>query len=112
MPARAPICSRRVAEHRAVRILVYSARPYDRKMREAVHAAYDHNIGYYGVPLRQSTMMLSRSHEVACAFVNDDIRAATLQILKSQGVGLVLLRCTGYNNILILQNLIIYSNLK
>jgi D-lactate dehydrogenase len=58
-----------------------------------------HQITYFAVPLSEKTAKLAEGHEVACAFVNDQINALTIAGLKASGVRLIALRCAGYNNV-------------
>jgi D-lactate dehydrogenase len=36
---------------------------------------------------------------VVCAFVNDEISAGTLEKLADEGIELIALRCSGFNNV-------------
>ena len=58
-----------------------------------------HQISYFAVPLNEKTAKLAEGHDVACAFVNDQIDAMTIERLKSGGIRLIALRCAGYNNV-------------
>jgi D-lactate dehydrogenase len=45
------------------------------------------------------TAELAGGHQAVCAFVNDDLSAETLRRLSQVGVGLIALRCAGFNNV-------------
>ncbi len=83
-------------------ILVYSTRPYDREFLEAAAKAKQApavDWQFCEAPLNPATAVLAKGHEAVCAFVNDDLARPTLEALAGAGVKLVLLRCTGYNNV-------------
>lgn len=49
--------------------------------------------------LSAETASLAAGYDAVCAFVNMDLSAKTIHILKGCGVRLVLMRCAGYNNV-------------
>jgi len=88
------------------RVILFSARPYDRRFFDealaqapAAQADWQLDWQYCDAQLAPRTAALAASFDAVCAFVNDDLRAATLAALAAVGVRLVLLRCTGYNNV-------------
>eukprot|EP00727_Mastigamoeba_balamuthi_P013254 m51a1_g8551 putative d-lactate dehydrogenase (355) ;mRNA; f:102791-103855 len=92
----------------AFRIALFSAKPYDRRnFDRAVAAAaaasterpVSFSIDYLDVGLKPSTALLAAGADAVCVFVNDDVGAATLRALHSVGVGVVLLRCAGFDRV-------------
>ncbi|MGD8859001.1 MAG: D-lactate dehydrogenase family protein [Myxococcales bacterium] len=78
-------------------VLVYDAKGYDRKHLGA--AADDLAFEFQEARLGPETAALAAGHEAVCAFVNDDLSAPVLERLKGAGVGLIALRCAGFNNV-------------
>ncbi len=68
-------------------------KPYFDAMKEK------HRIDYFDIPLNQQSAQLLDNHEAVCVFVNDEINQACVNILKQKHIKMILLRCTGYNNV-------------
>jgi len=58
-----------------------------------------YSVSWYEERLSSKTAPLAFSHDAVCAFVSDEIDASTVQLLKEGGVGLVAMRCAGYDNV-------------
>ncbi len=86
-----------------MRILFYDTKSYDKESFEAVLSQYAGKaplaIEYTKSDLDSRTATLAEGFDAVCAFVSSDIGARTLEILHEKGVGLVLMRCAGFNNI-------------
>lgn len=82
-----------------MRIAFYSAKQYDRMWFEPLAKENNIEIEFYETALDELTASLALNFDVICAFVNDDLSAATLEVLNKQGINLVLMRCAGYNNV-------------
>ena len=86
-----------------MKVAVFSAKSYDRQFLDAANAALGagaaHQLAYLEARLSAQTAVLARDAGAVCAFVNDELDAATLAILASQGVKLVALRSAGFNNV-------------
>ncbi|WP_353980570.1 2-hydroxyacid dehydrogenase [Salinicola endophyticus] len=86
-----------------MRVTVYSAQPYDRRFLDEVGATRfaDAEIEwhYQPVALTRQTVALAAGSDAVCVFVNDSLEAAVLEALAAQGVGAVVLRCAGFNNV-------------
>jgi D-lactate dehydrogenase len=79
-------------------VAVYDAKPYDRNHLDLAQGD-DLAFRYFESRLRPETVPLAAGFPAVCAFVNDDLGAATLEGLADQGVGLVALRCAGFNQV-------------
>lgn len=79
-------------------VAVFDAKPYE---REAFGARQDPRVqlNFLEPKLSPATAGLAEGHAAVCAFVNDDLSAPVLRILSEVGVGLVALRCAGFNNV-------------
>src|SRR6185369_292435 len=49
--------------------------------------------------LLPETAALAAGARAVCSFVNDHVDAAVVRTLREQGVGLIALRCAGYNHV-------------
>ena len=82
-----------------VRVLLFNAKRYDRMSFDERNRTHGHDLEYLDVRLEPRTAELATSFEAACAFVNDDIGAATIERLVAAGIKVVAMRCAGYNNV-------------
>jgi D-lactate dehydrogenase len=83
-----------------VKVAVFSTRPYDRRFLDAANAGECvHELAYFEPKLAAATVGLASGAEAVCVFVNDRLDRQALEALKQAGVGLVALRCAGFNNV-------------
>jgi D-lactate dehydrogenase len=82
-----------------MKVLVYSSNPYTRDMLTAANRLQQHEFVHTEAQLDSRTAALACGYPAICCFVDDDIGSATLEALARNGIGLVLLRCTGFNNV-------------
>ncbi len=80
-------------------VFVYSTKSYDRTFLEQENAGFGHALTFLEARLNSKTAQLVDGHEAVCAFVNDELDAATFEVLAARGVRLVALRCAGFNNV-------------
>jgi D-lactate dehydrogenase len=80
------------------RVAFYDTKPYDRASFEPLLEP-DVYCSWLTPRLDAQTAELASGHQAVCAFVNDDLSAATLQRLSQLGVRLIALRCAGFNNV-------------
>lgn len=79
------------------RIAFFDTKPYDKTSFDKVKGDYE--IVYFEEKLNEKTAPLVKGFDAVCAFVNDDINRQVLLILKENGVQLLAMRSTGYNNV-------------
>lgn len=83
-----------------MKILFYDTKSYDRdSFSIALKEFPDVEIEYTKSDLDPRTASMAEGFDAVCAFVSSDVGAPTLEILHDRGVGLVLMRCAGYNNV-------------
>lgn len=82
-----------------MKVLVYSSNPYTREMLTAANWLQQHEFVHTEAQLDSRTAALAAGYPAICCFVDDDLGAEPLGVLAQSGVGLVLLRCTGFNNV-------------
>jgi D-lactate dehydrogenase len=80
-----------------MKIAFFSSKMYDREFFDRYNTT--HNIIYFDAPLNEQTVNLAHDCNAICAFVNDKITAAVIAALKENGVQLIALRSTGFNNV-------------
>ena len=82
-----------------MKIAFFSAKLYDREFFDADSLSKKHPITYFEMPLDKDTASFTKGFGAICAFVNDKIDAETVQVLATNGIKLIVLRCAGFNNI-------------
>ena len=82
-----------------MKIVVYDTKQYDKAFFEEENAKYGFDIKYLESKLTPDTARLASGYDAVCAFVNDDIGAATIDALVDAGVRAIAMRCAGYNNV-------------
>lgn len=85
-----------------MKILFFGTKSYDKEFFEKLEnsgAYHDIDIDFIEPNLTPETARLADGYEAVCAFVNMDLSAKTIDILKNCGVKLILMRCAGYNNV-------------
>ncbi|MEE1672691.1 2-hydroxyacid dehydrogenase [Agarivorans aestuarii] len=82
-----------------MKISFFSAKRYDRDHFDAQNTSSAFSIEYFDTALSAKTARLAHGADAVCAFVNDDLSAATLEALAEHGIKLILLRCAGFNNV-------------
>lgn len=80
-----------------IKLAFYDTKPYDREFFDRMNPGYD--ILYLETKLNAHTARLAAGCQAVCAFVNDTVDAAAVNILYEQGVQVLALRCAGYNNV-------------
>jgi D-lactate dehydrogenase len=81
------------------KIIFFDSKPYDRVSFDEVNKEHGYDIVYCGDRLNRHTVKLAKGADVVCLFVNDTVDKEIVGSLLESGVGLIALRCAGYNNI-------------
>ena len=81
------------------RIAFFDTKPYDRQSFDGLKESYGFEIKYFESKLSADTAALAAGSDAVVAFVNDSIDAKTIDALAALGVGIIALRCAGYNNV-------------
>lgn len=83
----------------AMKVAVFSTESYDREFMTVANADTRHELTFYEPRLTAHTCALAAGFPAICAFVNDQLDAQVLSVLAQEGVRLVAMRCTGFNNV-------------
>ena len=78
---------------------VFDARPYDRDHLQPAAAGGSIEWRFLEFRLTRDTVPTAKGAQAVCVFVNDQLDRPCLEALAAQGVKLVALRCTGFNNV-------------
>lgn len=82
-----------------MRVSVFSTKSYDRRFLEEANDVHRHDFRFLDFPLEPATAPAAAGSAAVCAFVNDRLDRAVLEVLRELEIGLVVLRCAGFNNV-------------
>ncbi len=82
-----------------MKIAFYDTRPYDREFFLNGNRNFLYDMDFFDFRLNEKTAACAKGFDAVCVFVNDSLNEATLKILKSCGVKIAALRCSGFNNV-------------
>jgi D-lactate dehydrogenase len=82
-----------------MRVAAFSVKPYDRASLSAASADLPIEWAWFEPRLDRDTARLAEGAVAVNCFVNDQLDAATLEILACLGVKLITLRCAGFNQV-------------
>ncbi len=88
-----------VGEARPLRVAVFSSKPYDVDVLTRANTSAGHDLRFHDSSLDSVTAQLAVDTDVVCAFVHDDLGTRTIERLALAGIGLIALRCAGFNNV-------------
>jgi len=78
---------------------VFDTKAYDRDSLRRADASGAIDWRFHEARLTSETAPLAQDARAVCVFVNDQVDRPCLEALAAQGVQLVALRCTGFNNV-------------
>ena len=82
-----------------MKIAFFDAKEYDVPSFERYGGRAGIELKYFDTKLTEDTAMLAKGYDGVCVFVNDTVNADVIDRLSSCGVGVIALRCAGYNNV-------------
>lgn len=87
-----------------MKIAFFGTKDYDRIWFEALSKgdgpdSFSCEIHFFEANINPETAVLAKGYDAVCAFVNSDLSKPVLDVLHELGIGLLLMRCAGYNNI-------------
>ena len=77
----------------------FDTKPYDRDYFSRALAGSKIDVSFHEFRLNASTAAAAAGSKAVCAFVNDTLDRACLETLAGLGVGLIALRCAGFNQV-------------
>ena len=81
------------------RITFFDTKPYDEASFNIHNKNYKFDICYYKGHLNKDNVVLTKGSNAVCCFVNAVIDAEVIDRLVENNVGLIALRCAGFNNV-------------
>jgi D-lactate dehydrogenase len=82
-----------------MRIVIFSALDFEREFFDAANQSLRHDLVYHRERLHEETARMAAGFQAVCAFIADELDAATLSTLAAGGARLIALRSAGYNNV-------------
>lgn len=82
-----------------MKIAFYDTHSYDKEAFSKANKQYKYEIEFMDFKLNEKTVNSAEGYEAVCVFVNDVLNKKVINRLSELGVKLILLRCSGYNNI-------------
>ena len=82
-----------------MKIALFSSKSYDSEYFAIANQSFEFEIVHFETRLRSHTAHLATGMHAVCVFVNDRVDRETIAILKDLGVGVIALRCSGFNNV-------------
>lgn len=82
-----------------MKIAFFDAKPYDKPSFDRFGKERGVTFKYFETKLNEDTAELAHGFDGVCVFVNDTVNAAVIDRLSGMGVGVVALRCAGFNNV-------------
>jgi len=83
----------------AITTAVFDTKPYDRAALQQASTGRAIDWHFHEFRLMPDTASVAKNVQAVCVFVNDQLDRSCLEVLAGQGVKLVALRCTGFNNV-------------
>lgn len=82
-----------------MKILFFSAKPYDKQFFDTYNRPYGFEIEYLDTHLGPHIVNAVSGQAAICVFVNDKVNAEVISVLAEKGVKVIALRCAGFNNV-------------
>lgn len=81
------------------KIAFYDTKPYDKIWFEKLKQNHNYRFKYFENKLNSDTALLASGCDGVIAFVSDDIDSEAIEVLHQKGIGVIAMRCAGYNNV-------------
>lgn len=82
-----------------MKIAFFDSHQFEKNIFNTFNQTTQFDINYIDARLNIQTVNLAQGAQVICSFVNDKIDSKVLESLQKMGIGLIALRCAGYNHI-------------
>lgn len=81
------------------KIAFFDSKPYDEVYFNKLKNDYGFEIKYFENKLNEDTVYMAKGYDAVCIFVNDKVNKICVDILHKLGIGVIALRCAGFNNV-------------
>ncbi len=82
-----------------MKVAFYDAKDYETPLFRRYGEKYGLTFKFLETKLNADTAALARGCDAVCVFVNDDVNAEVIDRLSAEKIGVLALRCAGYNNV-------------
>lgn len=82
-----------------MKVAIFDTKSYDKEQFEGYQNMEGMQFTFFETKLTPKTVGLANGFDAVCIFVNDIVDKYVIDELKSYNVGLIALRCSGYNNV-------------
>ena len=82
-----------------MKMAFFDSKSYDKPSFDRYSAEKGVSVKYFETKLNEDTVYLAKGYDAVCVFVNDDISSKVIDRLCEMGVGIIALRCAGFNNV-------------
>lgn len=81
-----------------MKIVFFSSQPYDKQFFNQLNPQ-GYELIFQETSLNEQSVKLAAGAKAVCVFVNDKVNAGIIEQLASMKVGIIALRCAGFNNV-------------
>ncbi len=82
-----------------MKIAFFDAHEFEKKLFTQLGSKNNLNFSFFETRLSVKTIGLAYGHDAICVFTNDKVCREVLETIKEYGIGIVALRCAGFNNV-------------
>ncbi|MGJ8641069.1 MAG: 2-hydroxyacid dehydrogenase [Opitutaceae bacterium] len=82
-----------------MKVTFFSTKSYDERYFTEEGGEGSHEFIFHEFRLNADSAKLAAGSEAICAFVNDQLDRATLEVLAGVGIRIIAMRCAGFNNV-------------
>ena len=82
-----------------MQVTFFSTKPYDEQYFSEECTGGAHDLIFHEFKLNPDSAKLAAGSDAVCAFVNDHLDRATIEVLSEVGVRVIAMRCAGFNNV-------------
>lgn len=81
------------------KIIFFDIKDYDKEFFKKYADNFNFDMTFLKVKLTEETVHLTKGYDVVCAFTNDVINKANIDVMANNGIKLLAMRCAGFNNV-------------
>ena len=82
-----------------MKIAYFDTKSYFQETFAPLAKEFGYEVTYFTERLTPATAHLAAGHDATCSFVNDEVPAEAVKILKEVGIKAILLRCAGFDSV-------------
>jgi D-lactate dehydrogenase len=82
-----------------MKVAIFDTHQFEREYFDRINRNFNYDLTYFDFRLTEETARLVSDFDIVCSFVNDQLNAKVLQVIKSAQVKLIALRSVGFNHV-------------